>query len=243
MAGNNTFGKGGRFEPTHWSLVLSAARGGRQALEELCSAYWQPLYSYVRRMGYAPADAQDLTQSFFARLLEKHVLEFADRQRGRFRTFLLTALRRFVINEWKRDRSERRGGGRQTLSINFEASEVEGVLEPSHNLTPDALFERRWAMQVLENAVARLRQQQQAAQKGERFDELAPLLTPRADAPSYQETSQRLGTTTAAVKMAVSRLRKQLGRLVREEVRRTVASDTEVEDELRRLITALRAEG
>jgi RNA polymerase sigma factor (sigma-70 family) len=243
MAVNDTFGNRGRFEPTHWSLVLSAAGGSRHALEELCSAYWQPLYCYVRRMGYDSADAQDLTQSFFARLLEKQVLGFADRERGRFRTFLLTALRRFVINEWKRDRSDRRGGGRRALSINFDATENEGVLEPSHNLTPDSLFERRWAIQVLENSVARLRQQQQAAEKGQRFDELALLLTPWADAPSYQETSERLGTTTAAVKMAVSRLRKELGRLVREEVRKTVASDTEVEDELQRLITALRVEG
>jgi RNA polymerase sigma factor (sigma-70 family) len=236
-------GKREQFDTTHWSLVVSAAGGSRRALEELCSAYWQPLYWYVLRMGYDSADAQDLTQSFFARLLEKQVLGFADRERGRFRTFLLTALRRFVINEWKRDRSDRRGGGRRTLSINFDATENEGVLEPSHNLTPDALFERRWAIQVLENSVTRLKQQQRAAEKGERFDELARLLTPRADAPSYQETSQHLGTTVGAVKMAVSRLRKELGRLVREEIRRTVASDAEVEDELQRLIAALRVEG
>jgi len=243
MAVHDTPGKRGRFDSTHWSLVLSAASGSRHALEELCAAYWQPLYCYVRRMGYDSADAQDLTQSFFARLLQKQLLGFADRERGRFRTFLLTALRRFVINEWKRDRTDRRGGGRRALSINLDTAGNEGALEPSHNLTPDALFERRWAIQVLENSVARLRQQQRAAEKGERFDELAPLLTPRADAPSYKETSQRLGTTTAAVKMAVSRLRKELGRLVREEVRKTVASDMEVDDELQRLITALHVKG
>jgi RNA polymerase sigma factor (sigma-70 family) len=243
MSASDTSGKRERFKTTHWSLVISAAGGSRQALEELCSAYWQPLYWYVRRMGYGPADAQDLTQSFFSRLLEKQLLGFADRERGRFRTFLLTALRRFVINEWRRDRRDRRGGGRRTLSVDFDASENEAVLEPSHNLTPDSLFERRWAIQVLENSVARLKQQQRAAEKGERFDELAPLLARQGSPPSYQETAQRLGTTSAAVKMAVSRLRKELGRLVREEIRKTVASDAEVEDELRQLSAALRAGG
>jgi tRNA A-37 threonylcarbamoyl transferase component Bud32 len=141
MSASHTSGKRDRFHTTHWSLVVSAAGGSRQALEDLCAAYWQPLYGHVRRMGYDVADAQDLTQSFFARLLEKPLLGFADRGRGRFRTFLLTALHRFVINEWKRDRRDKRGGGRHTLSINFDASENESVPEPSlKGLCPSCLM-------------------------------------------------------------------------------------------------------
>jgi RNA polymerase sigma-70 factor (ECF subfamily) len=243
MSASDPSGERKRFNTTHWSLVVSAAGGSRQALETLCSAYWQPLYWFVRRMGYGPADAQDLTQSFFARLLEKQLLGFADRKRGRFRTFLLTAMRRFVINEWKRGQCDRRGGGRQMLSMSFDAGEDEAALEPSHNLTPESLFERRWAIQVIENSVARLSERQRTAEKCERFDELAPFLARPGSTPSYDEAAQRLGTTAAAVKMAVSRLRKELGQLVREEIRTTVASDAEVENELQQLIAALRASG
>lgn len=191
-------------------------------------------------MGYSTADAQDLTQSFFGRLIEKRLVAQADYQRGRFRTFLLTALRRFVINEWKRGRTVRAGGGKQVLPLEFASAEKVFSLEPSHNMTPDALFERQWAVQVLEHSLARLEQQQRELGKSDLFDRLVPYLTMCGEPPGYEAIASEFGSTTAALKMTVSRWRKELGRLVREEIRTTVLSDEDVDDELSSLMTALR---
>jgi RNA polymerase sigma factor (sigma-70 family) len=229
------------FLSTHWSVVNAAAGGSDDALAELCAAYWQPLYWHVRRMGYNACDAQDLIQSFFARLLEKRLVAQADRQRGRFRTFLLTALRRFVINEWKRGRTVQAGGQARVLPLAFASAENEMSLEPSHNLTPDALFERQWAIQVLQHSLARLEQQQRQAGKGELFDRLVPYLTMCGEPPGYEALAAEFALTTAALKMTVSRWRKELGRLLREEIRNTVLSDEEVDEELSHLMKAVSA--
>jgi RNA polymerase sigma factor (sigma-70 family) len=231
----------GGFHTTHWSVVGSAAGGCQKALEELCIAYWQPLYWYVRRLGYHQADAEDLTQAFFARLLETGLVAEADQRRGRFRTFLLTALRRFLINEWKRAQTAKRGGGRRPLPFDVAGAEARMIFEPSHNVTPDALFERCWAVQVLQHATARLQQMQEQAGKADWFAALLPSLSAREDGTSYAVLAERLDSTPAALKMAVCRLRKDLARLVREEIRKTVTSETEVEEERMRLIAALRA--
>jgi len=229
-----------RFLSTHWSVVTSAAGGSRQALEDLCHAYWEPLYCYVRRMGYNSTDAQDLTQGFFARLLERPLIQLAHPLRGRFRTFLLTAFRRFVINEWKRETTVRRGGRHRVLAVDFQSTDARISQEPSHNLTPDMLFERRWAIQVLENALGALDAQQRAAGKAELWERVAPYLTLRDDVPGYRTTAAQCGATPGSLKMAVSRLRKGLAALIRQEIRKTVGRDQDVDDELRNLFAAFR---
>lgn len=232
-----------QFQTTNWSLVVSAAGESLeslQALEELCSAYWPPLYSYARRMGYVEADAKDLTQAFFLRLLDKGLLERADSRRGRFRTFLLTSLRRFMVNEWKYRRATKRGGKREIVNLGFQ----EGLFnfgEPAHEMTPERVYDRNWALTVLQRAYSELESEMREVGNASLFEMLAPCLAREPDSPSYQELAAQLDSTADALKMRASRLRKRLGEIIRAEIRKTVASDDDVEDEIRTLLCSLQS--
>ena len=224
----------GGFHSTHWSLVGRAAENSRPALEELCAAYWPPVRYHLVRMGYDAAQADDLTQAFFARLLEKRLLDAADAGRGRFRTFLLTALHRFLINEWKHDGAAKRGGNAQRVALDTQPEAAIGRDE-----TPQKQFERQWAIVVLERAFAALEAEQQAAGKLTQFEMLSPLINGDGDA-SYEELAAKLGATAGALRMNVSRLRTRLRELIRGEIGQTVGGEAEVDDEIQSLFEALR---
>jgi RNA polymerase sigma factor (sigma-70 family) len=233
------------FATTHWSLVLAAGKGAspeaEDALAALCQTYWYPLYAYVRRHGHQPDDAQDLTQAFFARLLEKHYLQSADPERGRFRSFLLTAFKRFLSKERDRERTKRRGGGMKLLALDFEAGERRYKLEPSHEVTAEKIYEQRWALTLLDRVFARLRDEFDQAGKRKEFDCFKVYLSGEAGTPSYQEIAADLVMTEGAVKVAVHRLRRRYRDLVREEIAQTVTCPEEVNEELRHLFAALRS--
>jgi RNA polymerase sigma-70 factor (ECF subfamily) len=228
-----------RFATTHWSLVLAAGRraspDAREALTTLCQTYWYPLYAHVRRRGHRAVEAQDLIQEFFAELLAKDRLQVADRERGRFRSFLLAALDHFLTNAWRRAHSQKRGGHRPVLSLDFGEGEGRYVAEPAHELTPEKLYERRWALTLIEQALSLLRDEFDRADKRELFEQLKPHLGGDEHAAPYRQLADRLGMTQGAVKVAVHRLRKRCGELLREEIARTVAGPQEVEEELRDL--------
>jgi RNA polymerase sigma-70 factor (ECF subfamily) len=207
-------------------------------MEELCAAYWQPLHAYLVRLGFDSVEAEDLTQAFFARLIDKRLLTVADEQRGRFRTFLLTALRRFVVNEWKHERRLKRGGAARHLSLDAD-SRGAVANEVAHDITPDRMFERQWALVVLQRAFQALETEQQESDKQTVFESLAPCLSRDSSSPGYDELADRLQMSPAALRMCVSRLRQRLGDLIREEIRKTVGSDTDVDDELGKLFQAL----
>jgi len=239
-------GAGSHFATTHWSIVLAAGRRGspesRRALATLCEAYWYPLYAYVRRRGHAAADAQDLTQAFFATLLEKEYVRAADRERGRFRSFLLTALKRFLAKEWHHAHAQKRGGSRGPVSLDVRSGEARYSLEPSHEWTPERVYERRWALTLLDQVMTRLRQHYVAEGRDQLFDHLKVLLTGETGAPPYSQIAVELGMTEGAVKVAVHRLRRRYRSLLRLEIAQTVADPREVDDELGLLLAALRGE-
>src|SRR6516165_2558126 len=227
------------FASTRWSLVLAAGRGdapeAQSALAALCQIYWYPLYAYVRRSGHPADEARDLTQEFFARLLEKHYLRVADPERGRFRSFVLTAFKRFLSKERQRARALKRGGGRRMLSLDFEQGESRFRLEPTTDVTPETLYERRWALTLLDRVMARLRVEFEGAGKRDDFDRLKVFLTGEAAAPSHREVAAELGTTEGAVKVAVHRLRRRFRDLVLAEIAQTVTAPEDAEEELRHL--------
>jgi RNA polymerase sigma factor (sigma-70 family) len=233
-----------RFVTTHWSLVLEAVAKespeSQRALATLCETYWYPLYAYVRRRCHSAEDAQDLTQDFFATLLEKQWLKAADRERGRFRTFLLTAFQRFVGRERARMAAEKRGGGRTKLAIDFDSAERRYRFEPSHHWTPERLYERRWALTLLEQVLAVLEQEYAARGKEVLFGYLKVYLTDVSDTPSHAEVAKALSMTEGAVKIAVHRLRHRYRELLRAEIGHTVTRVEEVDDELNRLLHAFR---
>jgi len=230
------------FVTTRWSVVLAAgqrnAAGSVEALEFLCRRYWPPIYAFIQRRGFAPADAQDLTQEFFARLLEKDSIEAADAAKGKFRTFLLTALTRFLINERERGQAQKRGGGCIHLSLDFEA-EDRHRFEPAATATPETIYERRWVEALLEAVLSRLREEHEGAGERERFEMLKPFLVAEEEAPSGAEVASRLGLTESAAYSAVHRLRQRYGEILREEIGHTVNSAAEIEDELRYLVQVL----
>jgi RNA polymerase sigma-70 factor (ECF subfamily) len=239
-------GNGGNIATTRWTVVLAAGSGrvseAAEALASLCAAYWYPLYAFVRRLGYRREEAEDLTQAFFAQLLEKNYLRAADPARGRFRSFLLAAFKHFLANEQERARAQKRGGGRQPLSLDFEAGERRYSLEPAHELTAERLYERRWALALLDGVLAQLREEMRHAGKAALFERLKGYLTGE-ETKSYCEASAELGTTEGALKMAVHRLRQRFREIVLEEIGQTVAGPADVEDELRHLFAAIRPEG
>ncbi len=227
---------------TEWFTVQAAARPTPEAataLERLCRTYWYPLYVYVCRRGHDPTEAQDLTQEFFARLLEKPWLEGVHPSKGKFRSFLLASMNHFLANEWRRGQARKRGGGRAVLSLDALASEDGPHVEPSHQESPDKAFEHHWAMAVLDQALARLRDECVDFGKGGLFDSLKGMLRADQDQPSYAEVGARLGLSKAAVKKSVQRLRERCQELLREEVARTVSEPGEVDEEMRCLFAAL----
>jgi RNA polymerase sigma factor (sigma-70 family) len=235
---------GGWFATTHWSVVLAAGDPAcpqaAEALEKLCRTYWYPLYAFVRRRGYSPEDAEDLTQEFLARLLAKDFLRGVGPRKGRFRTFLLACLDHFLIDTWDKLRAVRRGGGQTPLSLDARAAEQRYRLEPADELTAEALYERRWANTILEQVIDRLRQEYVAAGNGPRFDHLQDLLLGEHPSLTYAAVASCLGTTEGAVKMAISRLRQRFREVLREEIAHTVVDPSEVDEEIRHLRATLR---
>jgi RNA polymerase sigma-70 factor (ECF subfamily) len=231
------------FATTHWSVVLSAGRTSSpqaaKALEQLCNTYWYPLYAFVRRKGHSPHDAQDLTQSFFARLLEKNYVAQADRERGRFRTFLLAALSHFLADEWDKARRLKRGGGREVISFDAGSAEDRYRLEPIDQLDAAKLYERRWVTTLFDQVLARFEEEHRDSGKGELFDQLKGALLAEERGASYAELGARLGLKEDAVKQAVRRMRRRFRELFREEIAQTVAGPGEVDDELKHLFAVL----
>jgi RNA polymerase sigma factor (sigma-70 family) len=261
------------FAATRWTLVLAAARGSptpraAEAMGELCRAYWYPLYAYVRRRGHDAHEAEDLTQEFFLRLLAKDFLAGVDPHKGKFRAFLLAAIKHFLSNEWDRAKAQKRGGGRRMLSLDalegkrdgkrgqapflqstlrgkgacplFPNAESRYGLELSHNLTPERLFERQWALTVLEQVLARLHIEYLAWHGDQAtFDALKPFLAAGRQPGGYAALAAALGTTEGAVKVAVHRLRRRYRQLLRDEIAHTVATPEEIDDEIRYLLACL----
>lgn len=211
-----------------------------QALASLCGTYWYPLYAFVRRQGYGPDQAQDLTQEFFARLLEKQYLGDADRRRGKFRSFLLASLKHLLSNQRARERAKKRGGGRPVLSIDFQSAERQYRHEPAHEDTPERLFERRWALTLLERVLTRLEEEYTASGNAETFDRFKEFLTREKGATPYRQVAEKFAMTEGAVKVAVHRLRKRYRRLLEDEISQTVSSADELKEEMQQLFAAVR---
>ena len=212
-----------------------------QALETLCRNYWYPLYAYVRRQGHSAHDAQDLTQAFFARLLEKNYLADVQREKGRFRSFLLASLKHFLANEWDREQALKRGGGKRLIALDEESAESRYRLEPKDDLSADKIYERRWALTLLEQVLAKLRGEFEKDGKLDQFETLKQYLSGGRTSVSYAQAADKLGMNEGAIKVAVHRLRKRYRELLRAEIVQTVATASEVEAEIRYLFAALSA--
>ena len=219
-------------------MVVSAASGddsaeAHEALAALCQAYWRPLYEYILHRGYREADAQDLTQEFFTRLIDKNYAGQADRDRGRFRSFLLGSVKHFLSSEARHARAGKRGGGRIPVSLEHHTEDGRQFPEPQDEQTPDKIFERRWALTVIEHAL-------QALSEMKHFEHLRQFVTDGGEAPAaYGVVGAQLGMTEGAVKVAVHRMRRRFGQSLRAEIARTVESDSKVDDELRHLLAAM----
>ena len=228
------------FATTRWSIVLDAGRTDSPqadaALAELCRIYWYPLYAYVRRLGHDVHSAQDLTQEFFYKLLEKNYVGQADRRRGKFRWFLLTAFKCFLANEWDRVRAQKRGGGQEAIALDALTAEQRYSLEPVEKFSADQIYERRWALDMLDAVRAQLREEYVQAGKADRFEWLSDFLPGEKTGVSYAEIGPKLGLTENAVKQEVHRMKKRYGELLRAEISRTVAHPDEVNEEIRYLI-------
>lgn len=233
----------GWFKTTHWSVVLNAGQrdspNGSAALARLCQTYWYPVYTFVRRLEHGPEDAQDLTQEFFFRLIEKDYLKALDRETGKFRSFLLVVLKRFLANEWDRANRQKRGGGRQIVSLNAEDTELRYRNEPVDDRTPEKVFDQRWALAVLEQVMNRLQTEMIEAGKAELFGGLKAFLGGEGDGASYSEVAVRLQMNEGALRVAVHRLRRRYREILREEIASTVASPDQIEDEIRHLFLSL----
>jgi len=231
------------FVTTHWSVVLSArekvSTQSAAALETLCRTYWYPLYAWVRQQGHSPHDAQDLTQEFFARLLQKDYLQAATREKGRFRTFLIVALKRFLANEWDRARAQKRGGGQALLSLDTATAESRYQIEPAATLSADLIYERRWALTLLEQTMTALREEFTSAGKQREFESLKTFLTAERGEIPYSEIAAKLGINESAARVSVHRLRKRFREVFRQQIAHTVARPEDVEEEVRYLLTAL----
>ncbi len=241
--GSTTTHPDDRFAATHWSVVL-AARGGdtaraRAAMEALCQTYWYPLYAFARRIGQSPHDAEDSVQGFLAICLEKNYLAAAEQAKGRFRSFLLLALKRFLAKERDKSRARKRGGGQRPIALDGLTAEQRYALEPTEPLSPDRLFERRWALTLLDKVLCRLRQELAATGRLGAFEELKEFLVAGGRGTPYKELAARLGTSEGAVKVGVHRLRQRYRELLEEEIANTVASPEEVEEERRYLLAVL----
>jgi RNA polymerase sigma-70 factor (ECF subfamily) len=229
-----------QFATTHWSVVLSAGNHSshaREALGQLCQTYWQPLYAFVRRKGYSPHDAQDLTQSFLLRLLAREDVRKADPDCGRFRSFLLTSLQNFLRDEWSKESAQKRGGGQ--VHYDLDDAEASYQRELRNDLTPDRLFERRWATTVLNTVLARLQQEFVSAGKGRLYELLQPLLLGEKPSATYAQFGLQLGMTEGAVRIAAHRMQNQYRDLLRAEIAQTISNPADLDDEIRHLASVL----
>lgn len=231
------------FATTQWSIILKA-RGvdsgeARSALEELCATYWPPLYTFLRRKGYSAEDARDLTQEFFTLMLERHFLARVDPEGGKFRTFLLTCLTRFLANEYEKRTAAKRNKGRPTISIDVASAEAMYGSELRHVVTPEKAFERQWALAIMRNAAEALRKEYEAAGNTGRYEALKAYITTGSERIPYAEIALQLGMTEGAVKVAVHRLRGTYRDHIREEVAQTVAGSEKIDEEIKHLLSAL----
>ncbi len=233
--------RNGVFASTHWSVVLAAGEGqspqASEALEKLCQAYWRPLYVYARRRGYTPEDAQDLTQQFFALFLRKRSFSLADPARGRFRVFLLKSLQHFLADDWKRTHRLKRGGGTPEVSLDSYQAEDRVAIELTETKTPEEAYEQRWAAALLDQVLSRMREDYVQAGKTRLFEAVQDFLWGTDGSPSYTQIAEKLAMTEGSVRVAVHRLREHYRERLRAEVAQTVSSPSEIDDELRSLIT------
>lgn len=241
-----TFVRGNtQFTTTHWSVVLTAGRQdspqATEALERLCRSYWYPLYVYVRRSGFGFEDAQDLTQEFLLHLLERGSMATVAREKGRFRSFLLAALKYFLANERDRRRTQKRGGDLQRIAWDALTAEQRYNLEPVDQSDAHKLYDRRWAMTLLDRVINRMEQEHQTSGKEKLFAQLHDCLLGDPEGAAYEAVAQRLGMSAGAIKTSVHRMRRRFQELIRKEVAQTVATPSEVEDELRYLCSAMSA--
>ena len=234
---------GRRFDTTRWSVVLAVQEGStcgaQEALASLCEAYWEPLYAYCRRQGYGVEEARDLTQGYFTQLLEKDYLAEVHPSKGRLRSFLLASLKHFLANERDRAWALKRGGGSPEISLDTDTAESRYRVEAVDDLTPDKVFEKRWALTVIARVLARLREESTKTGKQKQFEQLKVFLTGEGPRLPYKEVGDELGMNEGAVKTAVHRLRRHFGQLLRDEIAETVANDSEVDAEIRHLLSAL----
>src|SRR2546430_1337944 len=245
-AASQPIGDSGRvaFVTTHWSVVLTAQGSSPEAeaaLEKLCRTYWWPLYGFVRRNGYKPEEAQDLTQGFFAMLLERRDLDVVRREKGRLRSYLLTSLKNFLGKARRRELAVKRGEGRPLVPLDELLARERADLEPADNLTADRIYERRWALTLLEQVLARLDAEYRAAGNAKLFEHLKELLSDEPGRRSQAEIAVEMDMTENAVKQAFHRLRQRYRQLLRDEIAQTVAVPGDVEDELRHFISVLQA--
>jgi RNA polymerase sigma factor (sigma-70 family) len=235
-----------QFHTTQWSLIVAAADRSseqcRAALEDLCQAYWYPVYAFIRRRGHSAEDACDLAQEFFATLLDKGYLADADPERGRFRAFLVTAVSRFVSKQREKAAAHKRGGGKRPLSLDFESGEARYLREPAHDWTPQRIFERRWALTLLDRTLTALRKEHADSGKLALFEAMKVFLVGESGIPALREVAAQLGMTEGSIKVAIHRLRQKYRDRLRAEIAQTVAADEDVDDELRLLLAALRGE-
>jgi DNA-directed RNA polymerase specialized sigma24 family protein len=236
------FEQGSRFATTQWTLVLAAGQdsttASREALATLCARYWYPLYAYVRRRGIGPDEAADLTQGFFAKLLEQGIVRGADRHRGKFRSYLLGAFKHYISHEWVRARAQKRGGGKKVVPLDPKDAEFRYGLEPAHDLTAERLFDRQWAVAVLEAALVELEQRYCEDGKGELFRRFKPFLSGGTGA-GYRQAGAAVGLNEGAVRVLVHRLRRRYRQILRDHIGRTVETPELVEEEIQHLFEAI----
>jgi RNA polymerase sigma factor (sigma-70 family) len=230
------------FVTTRWTIVLSAgARSSptsSQALEDLCRTYWYPLYAFVRRQGRSKEDAEDLVQGFFLRLLDRHYLEGLSSDKGKFRAFLLASLKHYLANEWDRAGRQKRGGNAQLLSLDWQDADSRYRIDPADQLSPDKLYDRAWAVTLLERVLARLRHESAREEKLAQFEQVKPFLTAGKGAIPYHQVALASGSSEASIRVAVHRLRRRYRELLREEITQTLARPDQVEEEMRALLGA-----
>ena len=234
--------RGGSFPTTRWSLVLAVGGSSvtsAEALDSLCRIYWPPIYAYARYRGYSTEHAEDLTQGFFAKLLEKRYVDQANRERGKFRAFLLSSFKNYMANEWDRSRAQKRGGGQWFVSLDFSDAERQVRIEPADRSTPETIFMQRWARTLLDQVLDRLRDETIRAGNAKRFDRLKGFLTGSEPGVAYRQLATELDMSESAVKVAVHRMRQRFRRLLHQEVEHTVEDPDAVADEIRYLIDAL----
>jgi RNA polymerase sigma-70 factor (ECF subfamily) len=233
----------GAFRTTHWSVVLTARdldnAGGERAMATLCQEYWPPVYSFIRRKGKGPHDAQELAQEFFYRLIAKEFLQNVDREKGKFRTFLLTAVQRFLCNEWERSHARKRGGDTPTISWDHELAESLYLKEPADDWSPEKLFDRRWALTLLEGALKDLETEYARADKANLFRALEPFIVGEVEHGDYAAVAASLGISEGNARQCVLRMRRRYGQRLRERIAETLETEDAVEEELRSLYAAL----